>query len=48
MGWYHSHPASEPKPSQNDIFAQKRYQEAIQLAENREEPCVGLIISKLN
>ena len=46
MGWYHSHPISEPKPSQQDILAQKSYQVAMQLAESGEEPCIGLIISR--
>ncbi len=40
VGWYHSHPVSEPKPSQNDILSQKKYQDAV--------PCVGIIVSKLN
>ena len=38
VGWYHSHPVSEPKPSQSDILSQKKYQDTV--------PCVGIIVSK--
>lgn len=44
VGWYHSHPISEPNPSQGDILSQKGYQETIR-EENGDEPCVGIIIS---
>ena len=45
VGWYHSHPYSEPRPSQNDVLAHKKYQDAT-TTELGEEPCVGLIISE--
>ncbi len=44
VGWYHSHPISEPSPSQQDILLQKDFQEALRL-ENGDEPCIGMIIS---
>lgn len=45
VGWYHSHPYSEPRPSQNDVLSHKKYQDAL-TTESGDEPCVGLIISK--
>ena len=45
VGWYHSHPFSEPKPSQSDVLAQRSYQEALR-RDTMEEPCVGFIISE--
>lgn len=45
VGWYHSHPYSEPRPSQNDVLSHKKYQESLTTAIG-EEPCVGLIISE--
>ncbi|CAI8043474.1 MPN domain-containing protein [Geodia barretti] len=44
VGWYHSHPYSEPRPSQNDVLSHKKYQDAL-TNKSGEEPCVGLIIS---
>jgi proteasome lid subunit RPN8/RPN11 len=44
VGWYHSHPYSEPRPSQNDVLCHKKYQDAT-TTELGEEPCIGLIIS---
>ena len=46
VGWYHSHPVSEPKPSQSDILSQKKYQEAVRVNDAAAEPCVGVIVSK--
>ena len=46
VGWYHSHPYSEPRPSQNDVLSHKKYQDATK-TELGEEPCVGLIISEM-
>ena len=46
VGWYHSHPYSEPRPSQNDVLSHKKYQDAM-TTESGEEPCVGLIISEI-
>ena len=45
VGWYHSHPYSEPRPSQNDVLSHKKYQDSL-TTEAGEEPCVGLIISE--
>ena len=45
VGWYHSHPYSEPRPSQNDVLSHKKYQDAL-TTESGDEPCVGLIISE--
>ena len=45
VGWYHSHPYSEPRPSQNDVLSHKKYQDAL-TNKSGEEPCVGLIISE--
>ena len=47
VGWYHSHPVSEPKPSQADILSQKKYQDAVRLKDTADEPCIGVIVSKL-
>jgi proteasome lid subunit RPN8/RPN11 len=44
VGWYHSHPYSEPRPSQNDVLSHKKYQDAL-TNQSGDEPCVGLIIS---
>lgn len=46
VGWYHSHPVSEPKPSQSDILSQKKYQDAVKEIDVNAEPCVGVIVSK--
>ena len=46
VGWYHSHPVSEPKPSQNDILSQKKYQDAVRMKDVAAEPCIGVIVSK--
>ena len=46
VGWYHSHPVSEPKPSQSDILSQKKYQDAVRTKDASTEPCVGVIVSK--
>ena len=45
VGWYHSHPYSEPRPSQNDVLSHKKYQDSL-TTESGEEPCIGLIISE--
>ena len=45
VGWYHSHPYSEARPSQNDVLSHKKYQDSLK-TEAGEEPCVGLIISE--
>ena len=45
VGWYHSHPLSEPDPSHNDILSQKKYQDVTRMKEG-DEPCVGVIVSK--
>lgn len=45
VGWYHSHPYSDPRPSQNDVLSHKKYQDSL-TTESGEEPCVGLIISE--
>ena len=44
VGWYHSHPISEPKPSEIDIISQRNYQEIVQM-DTGEEPCIGIILS---
>ena len=44
VGWYHSHPISEPKPSHSDIISQKEYQELVRRSTG-EEPSIGIIIS---
>lgn len=44
IGWYHSHPISEAKPSQNDILSQKIFQETV-CKESSDEPCIGFILS---
>ena len=46
VGWYHSHPVSEAKPSQSDILSQRKYQEAVRLKESSTEPCIGVIVSE--
>lgn len=46
VGWYHSHPISEPKPSHNDVISQRTYQEALRRP-NGDEPCIGVIIGQL-
>ena len=46
VGWYHSHPVSEAKPSQSDILSQKKYQDAVRTKDMSAEPCVGVIVSK--
>ena len=46
VGWYHSHPVSEPKPSQPDILSQRKYQEAVRQKDMSEEPCIGVIVSE--
>ena len=48
VGWYHSHPVSEPKPSQSDILSQKKYQDAVKEIDVTAEPCVGVIVSKFH
>ena len=48
VGWYHSHPVSEPKPSQSDILSQKKYQDAVRTKDMSAEPCVGIIVSKFD
>ena len=45
VGWYHSHPASEPRPSENDVICQQKYQETMMSGENG-IPCIALITSK--
>lgn len=45
VGWYHSHPLSDPDPSHSDILSQKKYQDVTRLNEG-DEPCVGIIVSK--
>ena len=45
VGWYHSHPASEARPSENDVRSHQRYQEAMLSGESG-IPCVALITSK--
>eukprot|EP00731_Ephydatia_muelleri_P020242 Em0012g1067a len=44
VGWYHSHPASEPRPSENDVICQQKYQETMMSGENG-IPCIALITS---
>lgn len=44
VGWYHSHPISEAKPSQCDIVSQKQFQDSLR-RDNGDEPCIGFILS---
>ena len=45
VGWYHSHPASEPRPSENDVLCQQKYQ-GVMLSGEGGVPCIALITSK--
>ena len=45
VGWYHSHPASEASPTENDVLSQQRYQEAMMSGESG-TPCIAMITSK--
>ena len=44
VGWYHSHPTSEPKPTESDILSQKAYQDALR-RRSGDEPCIAVITS---
>lgn len=44
VGWYHSHPSSDPLPSVNDVTQQLVYQEVV-ISNEGDFPCVGMIIS---
>ena len=44
VGWYHSHPTSEPKPTESDILSQNAYQDAVK-RENGDKPCIAIITS---
>jgi len=44
VGWYHSHPFSQPDPTLQDIKHQLSYQKVLQ-DEDLHEPCIGLIVS---
>lgn len=44
VGWYHSHPASQPNPTVQDLHAQKQFQLALRNDDSTQEPCLGLII----
>ena len=45
VGWYHSHPSSDPLPSVNDVTQQLVYQEVV-MSNEGDFPCVGMIISE--
>ena len=44
VGWYHSHPESQPDPSLRDIEAQMQYQHVLRGTGNSYHPCLGIII----
>ena len=46
VGWYHSHPDFEPRPTYQDVVLQKKYQNTVKTI-HMDEPCVGFIISEL-
>ena len=45
VGWYHSHPFSQPDPTLQDIKNQLSYQKIFQ-DEDLHEPCIALIVCK--
>ena len=47
VGWYHSHPNCEAKPTESDIICQKSYQEAVQ-RDDGDELCIAVITGKIS
>ncbi|RDD41015.1 MPN domain-containing protein [Trichoplax sp. H2] len=45
VGWYHSHPTSQPNPTVQDLSTQKQFQSVLRTDDSTQEPCLGLIIS---
>ena len=45
VGWYHSHPDCEPRPTYQDVVLQKKYQNIVKEVEP-DEPCIGFIVSE--
>ena len=45
VGWYHSHPDCEPRPTYQDVVLQKKYQNIVKEVET-DEPCIGFIVSE--
>lgn len=46
VGWYHSHPKSQPDPSLRDIESQMEYQLLLRGPGSTYHPCVGVIVGK--
>ena len=46
VGWYHSHPYSQPEPSIRDLDCQMSYQLKMKGAKSTYFPCVGIINCK--
>ncbi|KAK9822060.1 hypothetical protein WJX74_004480 [Apatococcus lobatus] len=44
VGWYHSHPVFEPRPSQKDNENQRNYQALFCCSQTRLEPFLGFIV----
>jgi proteasome lid subunit RPN8/RPN11 len=44
VGWYHSHPDFEPRPTYQDVVLQKKYQNTVKTV-YKDEPCVAFIIN---
>eukprot|EP00698_Gefionella_okellyi_P008832 TRINITY_DN2212_c0_g1_i1.p1 TRINITY_DN2212_c0_g1~~TRINITY_DN2212_c0_g1_i1.p1 ORF type:complete len:519 (-),score=112.26 TRINITY_DN2212_c0_g1_i1:88-1644(-) len=44
VGWYHSHPKFEPRPSARDVENQQNYQQLFRDASANIEPFIGLIV----
>ncbi|KAK9867584.1 hypothetical protein WJX84_008166 [Apatococcus fuscideae] len=44
IGWYHSHPVFEPRPSQKDNENQRNYQALFCCSQTRLEPFLGFIV----
>ena len=45
VGWYHSHPECEPRPTYQDVVLQKKYQNIVREVDP-DEPCIGFIVSE--
>ena len=46
VGWYHSHPNSQPDPSLRDIEQQMEYQLQLMGPNHSYNPCLGVIVGE--